>query len=95
MMKLMSIEEARRELGRLLDEVGRTGEPIILTRRGTREAVLISADEFERLKGIEEAYARLSFRRALETISEAVDAAGLPPEVVDEAVRAARQPQPS
>lgn len=92
MLKLLSVEEARRELGRLLDEVNRTGEPVLLTRRGTREAVLLSKDEFERLKAIEQAYAKLSFERALEAISEAVKAAKLSPDVVDEAVRAARRP---
>ena len=90
-VKLKSIEEARRELGRLLEEVKRTGEPVILLRRGMQEGVLISAEEFERLKGIEEAYARLSFRRALEAIAESVAKAGLSPEVVEEAVEAARR----
>ena len=93
MLKLTPIEEARRELGRLLDEVRRTGEPILLTRRGTGEAVLLSAEEFERLKEIEEAYARLAFERALEAIGNAAAAAKLSPEVVDDAIRAVRDGQ--
>ncbi len=54
--------------------------------------MLLSAEEFERLKGIEEVYARLSFRRALEAIAESVADSGLSPEVVEEAVEAARRP---
>lgn len=34
MRRAVSIVEARRELGRLADEVRRTGRPIVLTRRG-------------------------------------------------------------
>ncbi|TMA79168.1 MAG: type II toxin-antitoxin system Phd/YefM family antitoxin [Deltaproteobacteria bacterium] len=34
MSKTVSIVAARRELGRLADEVRRTGQPVILTRRG-------------------------------------------------------------
>ncbi|QIA26716.1 type II toxin-antitoxin system Phd/YefM family antitoxin [Thermaerobacter sp. PB12/4term] len=90
MFKLMTVEEARRELGRLLEEVRRTGEPVLLTCRGTGEAVLLSAEEFQRLKNIEEAYARLAFERALDAIGNAVAAARLSPDVIEEAVRAAR-----
>jgi len=34
MKKRVSIVDARRELGRLAEEVRRTGQPVILTRRG-------------------------------------------------------------
>jgi prevent-host-death family protein len=34
MKKSVSIVEARRDLGRLADEVRRTGQPVVLTRRG-------------------------------------------------------------
>ena len=33
-MKRVSIVAARKELGRLADEVRRTGQPVLLTRRG-------------------------------------------------------------
>ena len=90
MFKLMTVEEARRELGRLLEEVRRTGQPVVITRRGTGEAVLLSAEEFQRLKSIEENYARLAFERALDAIGKAVEAAQLSPDVIDDAIRAAR-----
>ncbi|GAB6876172.1 type II toxin-antitoxin system Phd/YefM family antitoxin [Thermaerobacter litoralis] len=90
MLKLMTVEEARRELGRLLEEVRRTGQPVVITRRGTGEAVLLSAEEFQRLKSIEENYARLAFERALDAIGKAVEAAQLSPDVINDAIRAAR-----
>jgi prevent-host-death family protein len=34
MKKSVSIVAARRELGRLVEEVSRTGQPVVLTRRG-------------------------------------------------------------
>jgi prevent-host-death family protein len=34
MKKTVSIVAARRELGRLAEEVNRTGQPVVLTRRG-------------------------------------------------------------
>jgi prevent-host-death family protein len=34
MKKSVSIVEARRDLGRLAEEVRRTGQPVVLTRRG-------------------------------------------------------------
>ena len=34
MKKSVSIVEARRDLGRLVEEVRRTGQPVVLTRRG-------------------------------------------------------------
>jgi prevent-host-death family protein len=41
MKKTISIVAARRELGRLAGEVNRTGQPVILTRRGQAVARIV------------------------------------------------------
>jgi prevent-host-death family protein len=45
MPRRVSIVEARRELGRLADEVSRTGQPVVLTRRGRAIARIAPAPE--------------------------------------------------
>ena len=40
MKKSVSIVEARRDLGRLAEEVRRTGQPVVLTRRGRAVACI-------------------------------------------------------
>lgn len=89
-LKMVPVEEARKELGRLIHEVQESGQPLVLTRRGAGEAILLSFREYERLKQIEEAHAQLAFRQALEQLSRSVEQAALSPEVVEEAIRAAR-----
>lgn len=41
MKKRVSIVDARRELGRLAQEVHRTGQPVVLTRRGQAVARIV------------------------------------------------------
>lgn len=89
-MRYVPVEQARKRLGRLLQEVS-AGHPVVIGRRGTDQAVLISGAEYERLRRIEEENARALFRQALESISAAVREEGIGPEVVDEAIRAARR----
>jgi len=45
MSRRVSIVEARRELGRLADEVSRTGQSVVLTRRGRAVAHIAPAPE--------------------------------------------------
>lgn len=49
----VSIVAARRELGRLAEEVGRTGQPLILTRRGRAVARIVAepGNEVRRPRG--------------------------------------------
>ena len=69
------------------------GEPVIIGRRGVEQAVLISEDEYERLRRIEEEdAARVRFREALDAISAGVRTRRLPQKVVVETIRAARRP---
>ena len=48
-MKEMPVSEARENLANVIEEAGRTGDPIAVTRRGKRVAVLVDPAEYERL----------------------------------------------
>ncbi|MBI3969982.1 MAG: type II toxin-antitoxin system Phd/YefM family antitoxin [Chloroflexi bacterium] len=89
-MRYVPVEEARKQLGRLVKEAV-DGATITIGRRGTEQAVLLSADEYERLRRMEEEAARSRFRNALQAIGAEVKQARLARSVVDEAVRATRR----
>ena len=92
-MRHVPIEEARKQLGKLVRDVA-AGEPVIIGRRGVEQAVMISEEEYERLRRIEEEHAaRVRFREALDAISAGVRTRRLPQKVVVEALRAARRPR--
>ena len=46
-MKTLPLAEAKAKLSRLIDEVAKTDEQIVITRNGRPAAVLVSPDEFE------------------------------------------------
>ena len=89
-MRYVPVEEARKQLGKLVRDAA-SGEPVIIGRRGVEQAVMISEEEYERLRRIEEHAARVRFREALDAISADVRARRLSPKVVVEALRAARR----
>jgi antitoxin Phd len=88
-MRTVAVEDARKQLGRLVSEAV-AGNPVTISRRGTQQAVLLSEAEYERLKAQEEEAAKQRFFAALEDIHAAVEREGLTPDVVDEAIRAVR-----
>lgn len=49
-MKTLSLSEAKMKLSELVDKVQRMDEEVIITRNGRPAAVLISPDEFERMR---------------------------------------------
>ena len=55
-METLPLAEVRSRLFALVDEVARTSERVVITRKGATVAVLMSADE---LASIEERLARL------------------------------------
>lgn len=93
MERIVGIESARGKLGELADEVSAGGEPVILTKRGEAVAVLVSREEYARLKEAMSEKARLALRQRLVTIRKSISDAGLPMEVVDEAIKATRRAQ--
>ncbi|HEV2439554.1 MAG TPA: type II toxin-antitoxin system Phd/YefM family antitoxin [bacterium] len=89
-MRYVPVEEARKRLGRLVRDAS-GGEPVIIGRRGTDQAVLLSEEEYARLRQIEEEAARARFKEALESIAATVQEREIPRKVVEEAVRTARR----
>ncbi len=89
-MRYVPVEEARRQLGKLVREAV-DGTPVMIGRHGTEHAVLVSEEEYERLRRAEEDAARARFGRSLQEIGEAILAAGIAPSVVDEAIEVTRK----
>ena len=89
--RFIGVEQARGQLGRLVDDVAGGSEAISLTKRGRPVAVLVNRDEWEALRQLVRADAREELRRHLTEIRERVAEAGLDPVTVDEAIEAARK----
>ena len=89
--RFVGVEEARGQLGRLVDQVADGADPIALTKRGQPLAVLVSRDEWEALHELVRAEARDELRRRLKQVRRRVSSAGLDPTAVDEAMEAARK----
>ncbi len=89
-MRYVPVEEARKQLGRLVREAS-SGEPVVIGRRGADQVVLVSGEEYERLRKIEEEAARARFRAALDSIGTSVQNEKLSKGVVEEAIRAVRR----
>lgn len=89
--RFVGVEQARGQLGRLVDEVAEGADPISLTKRGQPLAVLVSRDEWEALHELVRAEARDELRRRLRQVRRRVASAGLDPTAVDEAIEVARK----
>ncbi|MCA1847164.1 MAG: type II toxin-antitoxin system prevent-host-death family antitoxin [Actinobacteria bacterium] len=89
--RMVGLEEARGKLGQLLEEVTRTGEPVILAKRGQTFGVLLSRDEYSRLKLAATRLAREELASRLAAARRRVEEAGLDPSEVDAAIAAARR----
>ena len=48
-MTELAVSEARNHLAEVIDRTRRSGEPISVTRRGRRVAVIVDAEAFDRL----------------------------------------------
>ena len=48
-MTEVAVSEARDHLAEVIEEARRSGEPVFITRRGRRVAVIIDADVYERV----------------------------------------------
>lgn len=89
--RFIGVEEARGQLGRLVDDVASGSDPIALTKRGQPLAVLVSRAEWESIQEVIRADARDELRRRLRHVRRRVTTAGLDPATVDEAIEAARK----
>lgn len=88
-MRYVPVEAARKRLGSLVQEVREEG-PVTIGRRGREQAVLLSEEEYSRLKRSEEEAAKARFAAALKDIRAEVRRRKIPRRVVADAVRSAR-----
>lgn len=91
--RTIGVEEARGKLGQLLDEVNASGEPITISKRGSTYGVLISRQEYARLKLAASRLAREELAARLAQARDAVAKAGVDPSEVDEAIAEVRKLQ--
>lgn len=89
MERFLGVEEARGRLGQLVQEVGAGAEPVIFAKRGQALAVLISRDEYARLRQVASQVSRDELKRRLSEARRRVKKAGLDPSIIDEAIEAA------
>lgn len=89
MERTLGVEEARGRLGQLVDEVSSGAEPVTLVKRGRTMAVLISRDEYARLKELSTRMARTELRQRLSKVRAKVRKAGLDAEDIEAAIQAA------
>ncbi|MEX0833591.1 MAG: type II toxin-antitoxin system Phd/YefM family antitoxin [Actinomycetota bacterium] len=90
MERFIGVEEARAQLGELAEEVAGGGDPVVLAKRGKALAVVIGRDEYARLKENADRLVRAELQERLMRIRDSIRKAGLGSEVVDEAIKAAR-----
>jgi len=88
-MRTVPVEDARKQLGKLVSEAA-AGVPVTISRRGTQQAILLGEEEYERLRHVEEQAAVERFERALSDIPTAVQREGIPATAVEEALLAVR-----
>ena|SRR5579875_2528632 len=89
MERFVGVEEARSTLGRLAEDVA-AGDEVWLTKRGRPLAVLVGRDEFDRLRAAASRAQRAELTQRLADVRRLVTDAGLDPQVIDEALMAAR-----
>jgi len=89
-MKYVAVEDARKRLGRLLEEVRKDG-PVTIGRRGKEQAVLVSDAEYARLRRAEDDAAQRRFEDVLAAIAGNVRRVRLPRRLVGQAIRAVRR----
>jgi antitoxin Phd len=64
-MTEMAVSEAREHLSELIESTRRSGEPVYVTRRGRRVAVILDPEDYERILGdAEDAVDRAELRAA-------------------------------
>jgi prevent-host-death family protein len=90
MERFMGVEEARAKLGALAEEISTGSEPVILAKRGQALAVLVSRDEYSRLKTAATRLVRAELQERLLRVREKASQANLTDADIEEAIAAAR-----
>src|SRR3972149_2794681 len=74
-MRYVSVEDARKRLGRLVGDAA-AGERILIGRRGGEQVVLLGREEFDRLQRLVEQVAVTGFQEGLAALSSVRRLAG-------------------
>lgn len=90
MERQVGVEQARGRLGALAEEVAAGGDPVVLTKRGQTLAVLLSREEYSRLKEAATRLAKAELEAQLGRVRRSIAEAGLSEEAVDEAIAMSR-----
>ena len=90
MAKVLGVDQARPALGSLVDEVVASGEPVMITKRAGKAAVLIGYEEFVTLKAVADGKVKARLRKALQEIRKNVRTQELGSDLVEEAIQAAK-----
>ncbi|HKK18360.1 MAG TPA: type II toxin-antitoxin system Phd/YefM family antitoxin [Opitutales bacterium] len=80
-MKTMTANEAKQSFGRLLDDARR--EPVLIEKHKRPAAVLISSEEYDRLRGLNVA----QFSAFCDRIGQRAEAAGLTAKKLEKLIR--------
>lgn len=91
MERFFGVEEARGVLGKLAEDVAEAQEPVWLTKRGQPLAVLVSCEEYTRLRQDATRADRAELAGLLEQSRQRAAEAGVDTDTVDEAIAAARR----
>lgn len=91
MERFVGVEEARPVLGQLAEDVAAGDEPVWLTKRGRPLAVLVSREEYLRLRAEATRAERIELARLLIESRRRTAEAGMETDIVDEAIAAARR----
>jgi len=88
--QFVGVEEARARLGQLAEQVAQ-GQEVWLTKRGRPLAVLLGRDDYDRLRATATRAERAELAEQVAEARRRVAEADLDPEIIDEAVTAARR----
>lgn len=87
-MRSVSATEAKQNLAALIDAAQR--EPVVIRRHDRDAAVVLSPQEYDRLRGM----SIREFQRVCDDIAERAAARGLTPEILDEVLKDEDAPAP-
>ena len=90
MARILSVDKARPALGSLVDEVVAMKEPVIITKRAEKVAVLVSYEEFTALKTVAEGKVKTRLKNALREIRQEARKGKISSQLVDETIQATR-----
>jgi prevent-host-death family protein len=88
MEQIIGVEELRGRLGMVMKEITSGAEPVIVTRRGGKPCVLISRDEYARLRALANRAAAADVLDRMERARKAISEAGVDESVLDEVTAA-------